>query len=367
MSSLPITADAKHQYIDRASGGVKSETLFGDGPVGWLYSTARESNSLLLRLATSAWVSRLLAHVSYDSALLSSCSPAADFVRRLGIDETECVTPLGPRPRMRDVFERKIRYWECRPMPDDFACVLSPCDARMLHGSFVEQPLLQVKEKFFNLSELLGPANPHWLAYFAGGDWAIFRLTPEKYHYNHVPVTGDIVDFYPMDGQFHSCNPSAVIALATTYSKNLRVVTIIDSDVPGGAGVGLVAMIEVAALMVGNIVQCYAEQGYASAGSIHHGMRIERGAVKSLFRPGSSTVILLFEPGRISFDVDLVANAKRQDVRSRFSRHFGEGLVETDVAARSSIATRRDGPLSSSAPLGAGNSITGGRDAVLLG
>jgi phosphatidylserine decarboxylase len=40
------------------------------------------------------------------------------------------------------------------------------------------------------------------------------------------------------------------------YSKNKRVVTIIDTDVEGGTGIGLVAMIEVVALMIGDIVQC---------------------------------------------------------------------------------------------------------------
>ena len=51
--------------------------------------------------------------------------------------------------------------------------------------------------------------------------------------------------------------PGAVVALVTPYSKNSRVVTIIDTEVPGGTGVGLVAMIEVVALMIGEVVQCY--------------------------------------------------------------------------------------------------------------
>jgi phosphatidylserine decarboxylase len=61
-----------------------------------------------------------------------------------------------------------------------------------------------------------------------------------------------------------------------------------------------------------------------------------------LYRPGSSTDVLLFQPGRIEFDADLVRNLSRADAHSRFSLGFGAPLVETDVQVRSSIgaATR---------------------------
>ena len=94
-----------------------------------------------------------------------------------------------------------------------------------------------------------------WLRAFRKADFAILRLTPDKYHYNHTPVAGRVVKIYPISGEYHSCNPAAVVTVVTPYSKNKRVVTIIDTDVPGGTGVGLVAMIEIVALMIGDIVQ----------------------------------------------------------------------------------------------------------------
>jgi phosphatidylserine decarboxylase len=60
-------------------------------------------------------------------------------------------------------------------------------------------------------------------------------------------------------------------------------------------------------------------------------MRIQAGCPKSLFYPGSSTVVLLFEPLRMDFEEDLVANSLRRDVQSRFCEGFGPGLVETDL------------------------------------
>jgi phosphatidylserine decarboxylase len=102
--------------------------------------------------------------------------------------------------------------------------------------------------------------------------------------------------------------------------------------------VGHVAMIEVVALMVGQIEQCYSEQRYADPRAIEKGMFLRRGAPKALFRPGSSTVVLLFQPGRVKFARDLVLNQNKNGVRSRYSAGFGQPVVETDVKVRSLLA-----------------------------
>jgi phosphatidylserine decarboxylase len=129
-----------------------------------------------------------------------------------------------------------------------------------------------------------------------------------------------------------------VVAVATPYSKNRRVITIMDTDVPGGSRAGKVAMIEVVAMMIGHVEQRYSAQRYATPAPIRPGMFIERGAVKSLFRPGSSTIVLLFQKGQVRFDQDVLNNLNRTDAFSRFGKGFGRGLVETSVAVRSSIA-----------------------------
>lgn len=88
----------------------------------------------------------------------------------------------------------------------------------------------------------------------------------------------------------------------------------------------------------GDIVQAYSKEGYDRPCVPQPGMFVLRGCPKSLFRPGSSTLVLLFEPGRIRFAQDLIDNSLRQDVHSRFSSIFGRALVETDVRVRSRIA-----------------------------
>jgi phosphatidylserine decarboxylase len=208
-------------------------------------------------------------------------------------------------------------------------------------GSFQETSTLVLKEKFFDYEELIGANKAEWLDAFTGGDFAVCRLTPEKYHYNHMPVTGMVRDFYENDGSYHSCNPAAVLTLATPYSKNKRIVTIVDTDVPGGTGVGLVAMIEVVALMIGDIAQRYSEERYHDPRDIQPGMFLQRGCPKSLFRPGSSTTVLLLQQNRVEFSGDLVRNRFRSDVESRYSFGLGRPLVETEVKVRSTIGRRK--------------------------
>jgi phosphatidylserine decarboxylase len=67
-------------------------------------------------------------------------------------------------------------------------------------------------------------------------------------------------------------------------------------------------------------------------------MFVRRGAPKALFRPGSSSVVLLFQPKRVRFANDLIRNQQRTGVRSRYAMGFGLPVVETDVKVRSLLA-----------------------------
>ncbi len=220
-------------------------------------------------------------------------------------------------------------------MPDHENALVSPADSRMLVGSLGNGSALFLKGKFFDLEDLVG--KKVWVETFQRADYAVFRLTPDRYHYNHTPVAGRVVDFYEIPGVYHSCNPGAIVALVTPHSKNARVVTVIDSDVPGGSRVGLVAMIEVVALMIGKVRQAYSEYEYKEPRPVERGMFLEKGCPKSLYEPGSSTDILLFQPGRIGFDAQLVLNMRRPLASSRFTEAFGKPLLETEVKVRSLI------------------------------
>ena len=339
MTTAPRTA-IPHQYVRRESGTVLTEDLFGDRVVSFLYSRARENAPTLFRALTGRRASHLLGVANFDLPLTRALLGNKRFLERNGVDLSECVESPEYFTTPRRIFERQIRFWDCRPTPDDPHAVVSPADARVLVGSFDQRSGVFAKDKFFRFDEILGAQKTHWLDRFSGGDFAVFRLTPDKYHYNHTPVAGKVIDAYALSGGYHSCNPAAVVEVVTPYSKNKRFVTVIDTDVEGGSQVGLVAMVEIVALMIGDIVQRYSDERYDAPRPAEPGMFVRRGQPKSLYRPGSSTDILIFEPDRVRFALDLLENQRTVGAESRFSQAFAQPFIETDVSVRSLIANR---------------------------
>ncbi|ACN13312.1 PsdD [Desulforapulum autotrophicum HRM2] len=336
-----------HQYIRRKTASIETERLVGDPIISLLYSRIRENAPFLFNQFVSKRTSSLLGFLNYDLdcwrfflsnlGLADKNPPIERILNDLKINPDEIWGRIEALDTHRKIFERKIRYWECRPLQGSPSAVVSPADSRILTGSFSAQKMVFIKETFFSYNELIGSDKLKWLKAFSQGDYAVFRLTPDKYHYNHSPVSGRVADTYEIDGLYHSCNPNAVVQSVTPFSKNRRCVTVIDTDVDKGTGVGRVAMVEIVALMIGRIDQCYSAHGYASPLPLKKGDFIEKGQPKSLFAPGSSTTVLIFEKNRIRFSSDLLENQNRTDVKSRFAQGFGRPLVETDLNVRETI------------------------------
>ena len=327
----------KHCYIERKNNSVVEERLFADRLIKKIYSENREKSSYILNQATKKWVTDLLGFIKYDIPL-----PAFrinKIIKELNVNLNECIDSPSAFKTVRDIFERKIDFKNFRYMDNDYRAIVSPCDAKVLIGSLSETSIFYIKNKFFCFEELL--QNKNYEKIFNGGDFAIFRLTPDEYHYNHMPVSGILEDIYQIDGPYHSCNPHVVKVIATPYSKNKRVITIINTDIENGSKIGKVAMIEIAAMMIGEIAQCYSEENYDNPVVPVKGVFLKKGQPKSLYRPGSSTTILLFENDKIDFCKDLITNSKRADIPSRYSLNLKDVKVETRVEVRSTIAYRR--------------------------
>ena len=94
--------------------------------------------------------------------------------------------------------------------------------------------------------------------------------------------------------------------------------------------------------MIGGIRQCYSELRYDKPQSVVTGLFVKKGAPKSLYLPGSSTDVLLFQRGRMRFDEDLIRNMTHPATTNRFSSAFEQSLVETDVKVRSAIGKKID-------------------------
>src|SRR5262245_34933315 len=113
-----------HQYIDRRTQQPRDENLYSDSVVSALYSAAAERASWLTTLASSSWLSNALARLSYNTLLATPSRYLNDFIRNSGVDFTECVSEYEDLNTAQKLFERQIRFWECRQMPRDPASIV---------------------------------------------------------------------------------------------------------------------------------------------------------------------------------------------------------------------------------------------------
>lgn len=146
----------QHQHIERESRRIQTEQLYGDAAIRFLYSGIREWSPLLFRKLISARASGILGDLSYSGMFSKKIAGRLGLCTSLGIDLRECLDPPARLDTLQRLFERKIRYWECRSMPNDPHAVVSPADANMLCGSFRDTSSLFIKGKFFDYEELFG-------------------------------------------------------------------------------------------------------------------------------------------------------------------------------------------------------------------
>jgi phosphatidylserine decarboxylase len=271
------------RYQDRASGEWREEQVFGERELTLFYGSPL-GKALTQRILTWAPLSEVY---GLFKRLPGSRAGVRDFVERLGIDASEAELPLDAYPSLDAFFARRLRP-EARPPDPDPAAFLSPCDARTLaFARWPTQRPLEIKRSRVTLPELVNE-DPVLCQRFSGGGVLISRLAPADYHRFHFPAQGWASPARAFPGRLHSVHPIALEAGAPSL-RNKRSLTVLET-----AKFGVLALIEVGALVVGTIVQTFAP-GW-----------VERGAEKGTFRFGGSTVVVLSEPGRVRWDQDLL-------------------------------------------------------------
>ncbi|MGE0711723.1 MAG: phosphatidylserine decarboxylase [Planctomycetota bacterium] len=270
------------RYLDRASGEWRRERVFGERELRWFYG------SRLGRLATWAVFSRAPFSKLYGGLKRAARSRAAipEFVAGLGIDASEAARPLEDYASLDDFFARHLRAG-ARPLDPDPDALLSPADGRVLAYEAVgAHETLRIKASRVTPAALLG--DEALARRFAGGPLLIVRLAPADYHRFHFPADGTAGAPRRLHGPLHSVHPIALEGGAPSF-LNEREVTLLESPRHG-----LLALVEVGAMVVGTIEQTYAPGP------------VRRGAEKGTFHFGGSTVVLLTEPGRVALDEDLL-------------------------------------------------------------
>ncbi|ORZ31413.1 phosphatidylserine decarboxylase-domain-containing protein [Catenaria anguillulae PL171] len=221
------------------------------------------------------------------------------FIKYHSLNTDEILEPLDSFPNFNEFFYRKLKP-DARPLASPHPEVaVSAADCRLMaFPTIADAQELWIKGRNFTIARLLDSATE--AERFVGGSLVIFRLAPQDYHRFHIPVDGTLSETHAIAGAYYTVNPMAIRSTIDVYLDNKRSVTYIDSP-----QFGRVAFVAIGAMMVGSIVQ-----------TTTAGQQVKRGDEQGYFAFGGSTIVCLFEPGRLELDQDLVANSSAR------SRHW---------------------------------------------
>ncbi len=209
------------------------------------------------------------------------------FVKKYCIRTNELVKSLDAYQTFNEFFTRKLKS-SARPIDKGSDTLISPADARLLVSSLCRNQVLPIKGCPFTLGALLGNSRKEKI--WQGGICLKFRLSPADYHrfcYIDNGVHGPVVH---VDGNLHSVSPLALRQRLKILDGNDREYVVMQTD-----NFGLVAHIDIGAMVVGKIYQHFRQGG-----------TVVKGAEKGYFEFGGSTILLFFEPGRIQMDQDIL-------------------------------------------------------------
>lgn len=232
------------------------------------------------------------------------------FLRGYDVNMEEAVdgNPLA-YPSFNDFFTRALRAG-VRPLPSAANGIASPVDGTVsqvgrLHGDVI----LQAKGRNYSVADLVG-GDQAQAARYAGGHFACIYLAPYNYHRIHMPLTGRVERTLYVPGALFSVNSSTARAVPRLFARNERVICEFTTTA------GHMALVLVGALFVGSIETVWNGEinppPRRTRGVVPLpqgvGQTVALGAEMGRFNMGS-TVILLFEPGRIEFAATLHAGA----------------------------------------------------------
>ncbi len=229
------------------------------------------------------------------------------FARRYGIDLTEC-PDLDTYRTFGEFFARPLRPG-LRPITPGDRVVVSPVDAVVSEtGIAAGGKLVQAKGISYSAAALL--ADEDLARRLEGGAYATLYLSPKDYHRIHFPLGGEVLGWRYVPGRLWPVNPASVRTVPGLFAVNERLVTVLETPA------GRCAVVAVGATVVGRVHAYYDPSvphtnhpgGVPRRRDYETPLRVEKGRELGAFEMGS-TVILLFEPGRLRLDPHLVPGA----------------------------------------------------------
>lgn len=271
-------------YIDRSTGKEKTESVPAEGIMKWLYA------SPIGKAALNLLVKRKIVSAVGGWYMNSKASKKRiqNFITDYNIEMSDyLVTDASKFKHFNDFFYRKINP-DKRPIGTG---VVSPADGKTLAFQKIsDQTKFFIKGSEFDLKRFLG--TNELAKKYEGGSMLIIRLAPTDYHRYHFPATGTASATEIINGHYYSVSPIALQQSLEIFCENKRSVSKLTTE-----SYGDILISEVGATMVGSILQTYEAD-----------TSVESGSEKGYFAFGGSTVVLLFEKGKIQFSDDLIQN-----------------------------------------------------------
>lgn len=225
------------------------------------------------------------------------------FLNLFDINMAEAVQPNPYAYRTFNEFFTRALKPGARPIAIESEFLVSPVDGTVSQvGELLNESLLQAKGQHYTLQELLA-GDEESITTYRNGSFACIYLAPYNYHRIHMPYAGTALKNIYVPGDLFSVNASTARAVPRVFARNERLICEFTTSI------GRVAVILVGALHVGSIetVHCgevnppprrHKRPEYIARGI---GREFKKGEELGRFNMGS-TVVLLFERGRIHWD-----------------------------------------------------------------
>ena len=276
----------KIQYIDRKTKEILVENVPGEGFLKFLY------HNPFGKLPLELVVKRKMLSSFYGKLMdrKSSTKKIKDFVENNNINMEESAKKIEEFSSFNDFFYRKLKP-NTRKIGDG---VVSPADGKIIGFEKVEEwDSFFVKGTEFSLKKYLN--DDRLFNKYKNGSMIIVRLAPADYHRYHFPLSGKVGTRNKINGYYYSVSPYAIKDNFKIFCDNKREITTLETE-----NYGDVIISEIGATMVGGIEQTYIPN-----------RDVKKGEEKGYFTFGGSSVLLLFEPGKIKIDNDILENTKK--------------------------------------------------------
>ncbi|WP_285711851.1 archaetidylserine decarboxylase [Erythrobacter oryzae] len=225
------------------------------------------------------------------------------FVAAYGVNLAEAARGIGEFASFNDFFTRELKPG-ARPLADATKFILSPADGAVSQlGPVSGGRIIQAKGRDYSVAEILG-CGPEEAARFEGGRFITIYLSPKDYHRVHMPAAGTLAQTTYIPGDLYSVNTATAAGVDRLFARNERLSCRFDG--PDGH----FASIMVGAMIVAGIDTVWPNQFRTHASAPVHedfvlqGRSFAAGDEMGRFYLGS-TVVLLFEPGRVEWRSDL--------------------------------------------------------------